>query len=55
VSERTRRMARRRSLVVLAIFTTAMLVAFVAPRLSFGLICGALVLHLRPEVPGSRP
>jgi uncharacterized membrane protein len=41
VSERTRRMARRRSLVVLAIFTTAMLVAFVAPRLSFGLICGA--------------
>jgi uncharacterized membrane protein len=55
VSERMRRMARRRSLVVLAIFTTAMLVAFVAPRLSFGLICGALVLHLRPEVPGSRP
>ena len=55
VSERARRMARRRSLVVLAIFTTAMLVAFVAPRLSFGLICGALVLHLRPEVPGSRP
>jgi hypothetical protein len=41
--------------VVLAIFTTAMLVAFVAPRLGFGLICGALILHLRPEVPGSRP
>ena len=55
VSGRTRRLARRRSLVVLAIFTTAMLVAFVAPRLGFGLICGALVLHLRPEVPGSRP
>ncbi len=54
VSERTRRLARRRSLVVLAIFTTAMLIAFVAPRLSFGLICGALLLHLRPEVPGSR-
>lgn len=49
VSERTRRLARRRSLVVLAIFTTAMLVAFVAPRLSFGLICGALILHLRPD------
>ena len=32
VSARTRRMARRRSLVVLASFTTAMLVAFVAPR-----------------------
>jgi uncharacterized membrane protein len=55
VSARTRRMARRRSLVVLASFTTAMLVAFAAPRLGFGLICGALILHLRPEVPGSRP
>src|SRR6266481_800885 len=54
VSERTRRIARRRSLVVLAIFTTAMLVAFVAPRLGFGLICGALILHLRPEALGSR-
>ena len=54
VPERTRRMARRRSLVVLAIFTTAMLVAFVAPRFGFGLICGALILHLRPEAPGAR-
>ncbi len=54
VSERTRHMARRRSLVVLATFTTAMLVAFVAPRLGFGLICGALILHLRPEAPGRR-
>ena len=51
VPERSRRLARRRSLVVLAIFTTAMLVAFVAPRLGFGLICCALILHLRPEVP----
>ncbi len=54
LSARMRRMARRRSLVVLAIFTTAMLVAIVAPRLGFGLICGALILHLRPEAPGSR-
>ena len=54
VSERTRRMAKRRSLGVLASFTTAMLVAFVAPLLGFGLICGALILHLRPEAaPGS--
>jgi uncharacterized membrane protein len=50
-----RRMARRRSLLVLAGFTTAMLVAFVAPRLGVGLICSALILHLRPEVPGGRP
>jgi uncharacterized membrane protein len=54
VSARTRRLARSRSLVVLASFTTAMLVAFVAPRLAFGLICGALILHLRPDVSGSR-
>jgi uncharacterized membrane protein len=47
---RMRRTARRRSLVVLAGFTTAMLVAFIAPRLGFGLICAALVLHLRPDV-----
>jgi uncharacterized membrane protein len=48
---RPRRLARRRSLIVLAIFTTAMLVAFVAPRVGFALICGALTLHLRPDVP----
>ncbi|HEU5235314.1 MAG TPA: TMEM175 family protein [Terriglobales bacterium] len=51
----TRRLARRRSLIVLALFITAMLVAFVAPRLGFVLICGALILHLSPEVPVSRP
>jgi hypothetical protein len=55
VPERTRRRARRRSLVVLAIFTAAMLVALVAPRFGFGLICGALVLHLSPDVPERRP
>lgn len=55
VSAHTRRMARRRSLGVLASFTTAMLVAFVAPHLGFGLICGALIFHLRPKAaPGSR-
>ena len=54
VSERSRRVARRRSLIVLGIFTTAMLSAFVAPRLAFGLICGGLILHLRPEARGSR-
>jgi len=53
ISEQTRRMARRRSLLVLAIFVAAMLLAFAAPRLAFGLICGALFLHLRPEVPVS--
>jgi uncharacterized membrane protein len=51
VPEGARRRARRRSLVVLGMFATAMLVALIAPRLGFGLICGALVLHLRPDVP----
>ena len=55
VSPRMRRLARRRSLVVLAGFIIAMLVAFVAPRVGFGLICGALILHLRPDVRGTRP
>jgi len=54
VSEPARRVTRRRSLVVLAMFTTAMLVAFVTPRLGFALICGALLLHLRPEALASR-
>jgi uncharacterized membrane protein len=50
-----RRLARRRSLVVLASFTTAMLLALIAPILGFGLICAALLLHLRPDVRISRP
>jgi uncharacterized membrane protein len=54
VSARTRRWARRRSLIVLAGFTTAMLVSFFAPRVGFGLVCAALVLHLRPEASASR-
>jgi len=55
VSARMKSVARRRSLVVLGSFTIAMLVAIVAPRVGFGLICVALLLHLRPEVMSSRP
>ncbi len=49
VSAGMRRLARRRSLAVLGGFTAATLVALVAPRLAFGLICVALILHLRPD------
>lgn len=49
VSVSSRRVARRRSLIVLAIFTLAMLIAFVAPRVGFGLICAGLILHVRPD------
>lgn len=52
VPVRMRRMARRRSLSVLGGFTTATVVALVAPRVGFGLICAALVLHLRPDAGG---
>jgi hypothetical protein len=38
--------------VVLGIFTTAMLIAFITPRLGFVFICAALILHLWPEPPG---
>lgn len=54
VSRRTQRSARRRSLVVLASFTVALIVAFFLPRVGFGLICAALILHLRPDVAGGR-
>jgi uncharacterized membrane protein len=52
LSARVRSIARRRSLVVLAGFTAATLVAFAAPRIAFGLICAALILHLRPDISG---
>ena len=47
-STRMRRLARRRSLIVLAGFIVAMLVSFAAPYIGFGFICCALILHLRP-------
>lgn len=52
VPVRMRRVARRRSLAVLAGFIIAMLVAVVAPRVGFGLICIALILHLKPDITG---
>src|SRR5689334_17155241 len=50
-SPRVRSEWRRRSLVVLGSFTIAMLVAFAAPRLAFGLICAAMML--RDQTPSS--
>ncbi|HEY4340012.1 MAG TPA: TMEM175 family protein [Steroidobacteraceae bacterium] len=53
LGQRTRRMARRRSLATLLIFVTASLVSLEVPLLGLALICSALVLYLRPEPPGS--
>jgi uncharacterized membrane protein len=52
ISARTRRLAKTRSSVTLATFMVAMLVALKLPPLGFALICGALLLYLRPELPG---
>jgi|SRR5215472_15403289 len=52
VSARTRRLAKARSSVTLATFIVAMLVSLKLPALGFGLICCALLLYLRPELPG---
>ncbi|HEY4138391.1 MAG TPA: TMEM175 family protein [Casimicrobiaceae bacterium] len=49
VSPQRRRAARRRSLIVLSLFVGAIAVAFVAPRVGFGLVCTALLMHVRPD------
>ena len=51
--ERTRRMARLRSIATLTIFAGAIVVAAFAPRIAFALICCALIPYLRPELPGT--
>ena len=53
VPDRARRLARRRSLIVLGGFATAAVVAFFAPLVGFGLVCASLILHLRPDVTNS--
>jgi uncharacterized membrane protein len=52
ISARTRRLAKARSSVTLGIFIVAMLVSLKFPSLGFGLVCCALLLYLRPELPG---
>jgi uncharacterized membrane protein len=47
---RARRLARRRTLIGLAVFAAAGLVAPSVPLLGFSLICGALLLYLRPDI-----
>jgi uncharacterized membrane protein len=54
ISARTRQIARLRSFVALGIFIIAMLVSLKFPLCGFGLVCGALLLYLRPEPLGTR-
>jgi len=50
INERGRRLARRRSLLALCLFAAAAVVAAFQPWIGFGLICAALILHLKPDV-----
>ena len=47
-----RRMMRMRSLLTLAIFAAAAVLALQYPLAGMALICLCLVLYLRPEAPG---
>jgi uncharacterized membrane protein len=53
VSDGERRIARRRSLLALAIFATATVAAAFEPWLGFALVCCALVLHIKPDIGSS--
>lgn len=52
ISHQTRRLAKMRSTAAFGIFVTAMLVSLTFPLWGFGLVCCAVLLHLRPEPPG---
>jgi uncharacterized membrane protein len=54
VPEKARRLARLRSLITVAIFAAAGLVALISPVGGVVLICLALSLFVRPEAPGLR-
>lgn len=49
-----RRLLHIRSAITIALFITAMIVAFWQPRVGFVLICCSLMLYLRPELPGMK-
>jgi uncharacterized membrane protein len=49
VSHRTRRLAKIRSFVAFGLLLTAMLLSLKFPLWGFGLVCCAVLLHLRPE------
>ena len=53
ISHRTRRLAKVRSILAFGLFLTAMLVSLKLPFFGFGLVCCAVLLYLRPEIPGA--
>jgi uncharacterized membrane protein len=53
IGDRTRHMARRRSIGTLLMFVCASAISLRWPLPGFALVCVALILYLRPEAPGS--
>ena len=54
ISHRTRRLAKVRSFIAFGLFLNAMFVSLKFPPWGFGLVCCAVLLYLRPELPGTR-
>jgi uncharacterized membrane protein len=53
-SKAMRRKALMRSIVTLALFTTAMLLSLKVPYVAFALVTGVLLTYARPDLPGYR-
>jgi uncharacterized membrane protein len=53
ISDRCKRMARRRSVGTLSTFGIAAVISLLWPLPGFVLVCMTLILYLRPEAPGS--
>jgi uncharacterized membrane protein len=54
ISLRAQRLAKIRSFVAFGLFLSAMLLSLMFPLWGFGLVCCAVLLHLRPESFGAR-
>jgi uncharacterized membrane protein len=54
IPERARRIARRRSVLALALFAMATVAAAFEPWAGFALVCSALVLHIKPDIGARR-
>jgi uncharacterized membrane protein len=54
ISHRTQRLTKIRSFVAFGLFLMAMLLSLKFPLWGFGLVCCAVLLHLRPEPFGAR-
>lgn len=54
IPPRTRHLAKVRSFVAFGLFLSAIVVSIKFPRLGFGLVCCAVLLYLRPELPGTK-